>query len=112
MSIHKGPNILELTCQKELSDCASQNIALIVFGAPWCHPCQWQWPFLYRVVAQSSQPVVLAKVDAEEYEALAKEYQIEGLPTILLFHQGVLLKRFIGVQTDVQLLTAIQETCI
>ena len=109
MSINDGSDILQLASQKQLSECTGQDVAIIVFGAPWCHPCQVQWPFLYRVAEQSPQPVTLAQVDAEEYESLAKSYQIEGLPTILLFHQGVLFRRFIGVQTTEEILTAISE---
>jgi len=109
MSIHNGSNILELTSQRELSDYTSQNIALVVFGSSWCHPCQIQWPFLHSVAEQSPLPVTLAQVDVEEYESLARDYHIEGIPTILLFHHGVLFRRFIGVQTTEDILTAIQE---
>ncbi len=110
MNTPHNSNILELSSQSELNDCTSQGIVLIVFGSPWCHPCQIQWPFLHEVAERSSRPVVLAQVDAEEHETLANAYKIEGLPTILLFHHGVLFKRFVGVQTIDELLAAIQET--
>jgi thioredoxin 1 len=109
MNTPHNSNIIELTSQKELNGCTSQGIALIVFGAPWCHPCQIQWPFLYEAAARSNRPVVLAQVDAEEHETLASAYRIEGLPTILLFHHGVLFRRFVGVQTTDELLAAIEQ---
>jgi len=109
MNTPHNASIRELTNQSELNDCTNHGTALVVFGSPWCHPCQIQTPFLHEAAARSSRPVVLAQVDAEEHETLSNAYRIEGLPTILLFHHGVLFRRFVGVQTTDELLAAMEQ---
>ena len=51
------------------------------------------------------------QVDVEEHEPLADQFKIEGLPTLVLFKEGVVVQRFIGVQSAANLTVAIEKVC-
>jgi len=66
------------------------------FWAPWCGPCQLMAPAYEEAAAQLEPDVRLAKVNTEEMPQLAAQYEIRGIPTIILFKTGQEIDRRIG----------------
>ena len=66
------------------------------FWAPWCGPCQLMAPAYEEAAAQLEPDVRLAKVNTEEMPQLAAQYEIRGIPTIILFKKGQEIDRRIG----------------
>jgi thioredoxin len=76
---------------------------LVDFYADWCGPCQMMGPILEQVNAQMQNNLRVVKIDTEKYPALASQYEINALPTLVLFKQGQPVERIEGVMQAPQL---------
>ena len=100
----------------ELTDAEFDNIVhnsaepvLVDFWAPWCGPCKMQTPILEKVAAKVGVKAVIAKVNVDENPALAAQFGVRSIPTLILFKNGQKVRDFIGVQQEnalVEILTA------
>jgi thioredoxin 1 len=101
-------NIQELTAetfQKTVGD----GVSLVDFWAPWCGPCRMQGPILEEVAQDVPEGVVVAKVNVDESPALAIRFGVQSIPTLLVLHDGEVVKQFVGVQTAGVLRQAIEN---
>jgi thioredoxin len=77
---------------------------LVDFYATWCGPCQMMAPILEEVGANLRDRLQVVKIDTDKYPNLASKYQIEALPTLVLFKNGQPAERIEGVQQAQQLI--------
>jgi thioredoxin len=77
---------------------------LVDFYATWCGPCQMMSPILEQVGANLRDRLQVVKIDTDKYPALASQYQIEALPTLVLFKNGQPAERIEGVLQASQLI--------
>lgn len=83
----------------------SSNVPVLVdFYATWCGPCQMMTPILEQVGATLRDRLQVVKIDTDKYPNLASKYQIEALPTLVLFKDGQLTEKIEGVQQAPQLI--------
>ncbi len=73
---------------------------LVDFWAPWCGPCRSLAPVLDRIAHEYAGRLLLAKVNVDEEQALASQFAIRSIPTVLLIHQGRVVDQFTGVQPE------------
>ena len=71
---------------------------LVDCWAPWCRPCLMIAPTLDRLAAESQDQYVIAKLNIDENPLTASRFQIASIPTMLLFKDGRLIDRLIGLQ--------------
>ena len=81
-------DVLGLTGKPILVDC----------WAPWCGPCRMLDPTIKQLAAESGGRYVVAKLDTDENQRTAARYQIDGIPTLLVFKDGQLVDRLVGLQ--------------
>jgi len=86
---------------------ADHDVVLVDFYADWCGPCQMMEPTVESVAGETDAAVV--KVDVDVHQALAGEYGVQGIPTLLVFADGELAQRMVGAQTEGALTDAIAE---
>ena len=83
---------------------AGSELPLLVdFYATWCGPCQMMAPILKQVGSQMKGQLQVVKIDTDKYPAIASQYHIHALPTLVLFKNGQPAHRVEGVQTAEQL---------
>ncbi len=81
------------------------NVPVLVdFYATWCGPCQMMNPILEQVGAILRDRLQVVKIDTDKYPNLASKYQIEALPTLVLFKNGKPAERIEGVLQTTQLI--------
>ena len=66
------------------------------FWAEWCVPCKMVGPILEQMAEEYKGKIKIAKINVDEEGALASNYNIVSIPTILLFHNGDVAKQQIG----------------
>ncbi|MFM1843189.1 MAG: Thioredoxin [Cyanobacteriota bacterium] len=81
---------------------------LVDFYATWCGPCQMMTPVLEELGNHLRGRLQIVKIDTDKYPALASQYGIQALPTLVLFKQGLPVHRIEGVQQAAQLMQQLQ----
>lgn len=70
---------------------------LVDFFAEWCGPCKMQAPILQDVKQRVGKIADIIKVDVDKYPQLAAQYQVQGVPTLILFKNNKVIWRQSGV---------------
>jgi thioredoxin len=70
--------------------------ALVDFWAAWCGPCRALAPVLDQLAAESRGRYRIAKLNVDENKRTAAQFQIQGIPTLLIFKNGQLVDRLVG----------------
>jgi thioredoxin 1 len=71
---------------------------LVDFYADWCGPCKQQAPTLKQLAERMGDGLKVIKVDIDRSRAAATKYQIQSVPTLILFYKGKIVWRKSGVQ--------------
>lgn len=79
---------------------ASNKVVLVDFYAPWCTPCQKMLPTVKKLTSEYSEKVKIQTVNYDQNKTLAKELQIEEVPTFLLYKNGKLVTRKEGLLSE------------
>ncbi len=82
-------------------------VVLVDFYADWCGPCQMMEPTL-EAIAEDTDAAVL-KVDVDQFQALASDHDVQGIPTLLLYADGEQAERLVGAQTGEALEDSVNE---
>ncbi|MFC6941823.1 thioredoxin [Salinirubellus sp. GCM10025818] len=82
------------------------GVVLVDFHAEWCGPCKMLEPTVEAIAAETDAAV--AKVDIDDHQEIAREFQVQGVPTLYLFAGGEPSQRWVGVQDQGTLVEAIE----
>lgn len=100
-------NVMEIG-DDNIAETIRQGVTLVDFWAPWCGPCRMQGPILEQVAAKVAGRATIAKVNVDEARQTAIDYGIRSIPTLIVFKDGQPGQQFVGVQSEQQLLAAIE----
>ncbi|OYR61220.1 thioredoxin [Halorubrum ezzemoulense] len=86
---------------------AENDVVLVDFYADWCGPCRMMEPAVEAVASDTDAAVL--KVDVDVHQALAGEYGVQGIPTLLVFADGEPVERMVGAQSEQALTDVVGE---
>jgi thioredoxin 1 len=82
---------------------------VIDFHALWCGPCKMQSPILKEVAIELGDKIKVIKIDVDQNPELASRYNIQGVPTLIIFKNGKLVWRQSGVVSKNQLFSVLMQ---
>lgn len=82
---------------------------LVDFFATWCGPCQTLSPILKQVKDELGDSISVIKIDVDKNPSVAAQFQVRGVPTMLLFKNGKQLWRQSGVLSKSDLISVIKQ---
>ncbi|WP_435161660.1 thioredoxin [Halorubrum sp. SY-15] len=85
------------------------TVRVLDFYADWCGPCKTQDPILEEVEAELGDAFELQKVDVDQEQDVANQYQVRSLPTLVVENDDGVVDRFVGVTQKEDITAAIDE---
>ena len=90
--------IANLTTDSFNTTISSSSVPVLVdFWAPWCGPCKAIAPILEELATELDGKLKIAKLNVDENDAVAANYGVRAIPTMLLFKGGTLSEQFVGM---------------
>lgn len=107
MSSQNVIHFTDANFQQEVLD--SDKPVLVDFWAEWCGPCRALGPIIDMLADEYAGKAKIGKVDIDNEKTYAMQLGIQNIPTVIIFKDGQIAKRFMGVQPKTELKKAIDE---
>ena len=105
-----GNSTLELTDENfEQEVIKSDKPVLVDFWAEWCMPCRMLAPTIDKIAESYSEKVKVGKLDTDSNREIAIKYQISAIPTVILFKDGQVAQKFVGLKQEREFKEAIDS---
>jgi len=105
-----GENVLQLTDDNfDAEILTSGTAALVDFWAEWCMPCKMLAPTIDELAKEYAGRLKVGKVDTDNCRNTALRFGINAIPTVILFKDGQVRKKFVGLQQKKDFKAAIDE---
>ena len=102
-------SVLKITSQNFEEEVIKSNKTVIIdFYADWCGPCKMMSPIIDKIAEELGESIKVGKVNTDENMNLAEIYEIMSIPTIMIFKNGEVIKKFLGVTDKSKIIDAIK----
>jgi len=88
---------MKIITEKEFDNEVKEGIVLVDFFATWCGPCRMMGMTLEEIEKEVGDKVKIVKVDVDEDEGLARRFGIMSIPTLLLYVDGKVYEKHVGL---------------
>ena len=87
----------------------SDKPVLVDFWAEWCGPCKAIAPILEEIAGEQADRLTIAKLNVDDNMQTANNFQVQSIPTLLVFREGQVAKRIVGAKPKAALLEDLAE---
>jgi thioredoxin 1 len=85
----------------------SSQPVLVDFWAPWCGPCRQVAPVIEEIASENAGKAKVFKVNVDDRQTTAQQYGVSSIPTLIVFKNGEIAERFVGLRAKSQLQSAL-----
>ena len=97
-------HILEVTSENFDEKVIKSNLPVLVdFWAEWCGPCKQLMPTVEKIALDYKGKAIVAKVNVDNYSDIAAQYNVRGIPNLLIFHSGEPQEQLVGNAPEKQI---------
>jgi thioredoxin 1 len=82
---------------------------LVDFWAEWCMPCRMLAPTIDQIADEFAGKAKVGKVDTDNNQAIGVQYEISAIPTVIIFHAGQPVRKFVGLTNKADLAAALND---
>jgi thioredoxin 1 len=82
---------------------------LVDFWAPWCAPCRQIAPVIDQLYGENGGSAKIGKLNVDEAPRTAQDYGVSSIPTLMIFKNGDVVERFVGIQSKSRLQQALDS---
>jgi thioredoxin 1 len=101
-------NVSELSSAEFDQEVLQSKLPVLVdFWAPWCGPCRQISPMIEELATENAGAVKVLKVNIDDNPQTAQQYGVMSIPTLMVFKNGDVVDRFVGVQPKARLQEAL-----
>lgn len=94
-------NVVEFTDQNFESEVLQSSTPVLVdFWAEWCMPCRLLAPTIEKIAKDYAGKVKVGKLDTDANRDVAAKYSISAIPTVILFKEGQVAQKFVGLRKE------------
>ena len=105
-----GASVVEFTDSNFESEVLKSNQPVLVdFWAEWCQPCRMLAPTIDALANEYTGKAKIGKLDTDSNRDVAFKFGIAAIPTVILFKDGQVKKKFVGLTSKEQFKTALDE---
>lgn len=87
---------LKLTTSN-FEETVKDGVTLVDFWAEWCGPCRQMEPVIEDLAQDYASKAKITKVNIDDEQDIAEKYAIQAIPTLLLFKNGAVAQKFVGL---------------
>ena len=103
-------NVVELTDESFDEIVNSSDMPVLVdFWAPWCGPCKMMGPVIEEIANTYEGRAIICKLNTDDARDSAMEFGISSIPTLILFKNGQIEKKWVGVTSNKVITEALDE---
>jgi len=105
-----GPDTLEFTDDSFDETVLNSDIPVLVdFWAEWCGPCKALTPIIDELATDYAGRAKVGKVDTDANREVSVRFSISAIPTVILFHKGEIVEKFVGLRSKKDFQTALDR---
>ena len=103
-------NVIELTDTTFDETVHNSEVPVLVdFWAPWCGPCKMMTPIIQEIAEEYIDRAKICKLNTDDARDSAMEFGISAIPTIILFKEGQVQNKWVGLASKKDMATAIEQ---
>lgn len=100
--------IITLTTENFTTE-TEKGVVMVDFWATWCVPCKAMAPVIKEIAGQTKGQLKVGKVDIDANGALANQFSINAIPTIIIFNNGQPVDTLVGMQSKAAIIDALSK---